>query len=134
MRASTFMCLIALAAPGASALAIRSRRTVVAGLLAGTLAPAAHAEEAAGPVVLTEEQMAARVALKQELLRKKAGGPAFVSATDVRSDINPEAGANLRARSLEENMRGAIEKQNELKTRGTKQKRDDMCEMLGRGC
>lgn len=101
--------------------------------LASALAGPALAEEA-GPVALTEEQMAARVARKQELLRKKTGGGAVVSGLDVRSDVNPEAGVALRSRSIEDNLRDTLKKQEEMKTRGTKQKRDDMCEMLGRGC
>mmetsp|Transcript_5474 Transcript_5474/g.10419 ORF Transcript_5474/g.10419 Transcript_5474/m.10419 type:complete len:151 (+) Transcript_5474:2-454(+) len=85
--------------------------------------------------VLTDEEMAARVARKMELLQaRKSGGGRLVSATDVRSDVNPEAGENLRARSAIENARIAMEKQNEMKNRSKQQKRDDLCEMLGRGC
>ena len=79
--------------------------------------------------------MAARVAKKMELLRSaksRTGSP--VSSTDVRSDINPDAAVNLRSRSAVENAKIAMEKQKELKNRSTKQKREDLCEMLGRGC
>ena len=80
--------------------------------------------------------MAARIARKQELLRKKKGGgdQTPVSASDIRSDVNPDAGVNLRNRSLAENTKIAIQKQEELKARDKAQKREDMCEMLGRGC
>lgn len=84
-------------------------------------------------VVLTEEEMASRVARKQELLRAKGAAPQG-SATDVRSDVNPEAGITLRSRSIEDNLKASLAKQDELKKRDKKQKRDDMCEMLGRGC
>ncbi len=93
----------------------------------------AFAEEG---VVLSDEEMAARVARKQELLRraKNGGGPTPVSATDIRSDVNPDAGVNLRNRSFAENTKAAMDKQAELKSRDKAQKREDLCEMLGRGC
>ncbi len=86
--------------------------------------------------ILTDEEMAARVARKQELLRraKNGGGSTPVSATDIRSDVNPEAGVNLRNRSFAENTKAAMDKQAELKNRDKAQKREDLCEMLGRGC
>lgn len=94
--------------------------------------PAPHANAAEDNVVLTDEEMAARVARKMDLLRgSKSGGPT-VRATDVRSDVNPEAAANLRSRSAVENARIAMEKQREMKNRDTAQKREDLCEMLGR--
>lgn len=81
--------------------------------------------------------MAARIARKMELLQKSksggGGGPSG-SATDIRSDINPEAAVNLRSRSAVENAKIALEKQKELKTRDNAKKREDLCEMLGRGC
>ena len=80
--------------------------------------------------------MAARVARKMELLRasKSGGGSSTVKATDVRSDVNPEAAVNLRSRSAIENAKIAMDKQKELKNRDQAQKREDLCEMLGRGC
>ena len=98
--------------------------------------------------VLTEEEMAARVARKLELQRKSRGGgggggatsassagiPSSAYTADIRSDINPEAGTDLRSRSFVENTKIALEKQEELAKRDKKQKREDMCEMLGRGC
>lgn len=136
-RARFHAVLLALACSAASGLAPSAQRRAVVRtsfhlVAAAGLAPA-HAAD--GPVVLTEEEMAARVARKQELLRQRSGGGgAPVSSLDVRSDVNPEAGVNLRARSLEDNLRGTLAKQAELKARDTKTKRDDMCEMLGRGC
>lgn len=86
--------------------------------------------------VLTDEEMAARVRRKQELLRAKSigGGPSPVSATAIRSDVNPDAGVSLRSRSAVENAKIAMDKQKELKKRSKAQTRDDLCEMLGRGC
>ena len=86
--------------------------------------------------VLSEDEMAARIARKQELLRKAKGGvgPTPASATDIRSDVNPDAGVNLRNRSLGENAKIAMQRQDELKSRDKAQKREDLCEMLGRGC
>eukprot|EP00545_Synedropsis_sp_CCMP1620_P014626 CAMPEP_0119013056 /NCGR_PEP_ID=MMETSP1176-20130426/7811_1 /TAXON_ID=265551 /ORGANISM="Synedropsis recta cf, Strain CCMP1620" /LENGTH=147 /DNA_ID=CAMNT_0006966105 /DNA_START=56 /DNA_END=502 /DNA_ORIENTATION=- len=92
--------------------------------------------------VLTDEEMQARLARKKELQKKAASGQSVraVSSepgspiTDIRSDINPEAGTNLRSRSFVDNAKIAIDKQEEMKTRDKAQKREDMCEMLGRGC
>ena len=103
--------------------------------------------------VLTEEEMAARVARKLELQRKARGGgssstttttraaatidagiPSSAYTADIRSDVNPEAGTDLRSRSFLENTKIAIEKQEEMAKRDKKQKREDLCEMLGRGC
>jgi len=100
----------------------------------------AHAGLAAEPeplVVLTDEEMAARVARKRELLQQRQQGGAGRDQgleSSIRSDVNPEAAQNLRARSLVENARASLEKQEELKSRSKAQKRDDLCEMLGRGC
>ena len=93
---------------------------------------------------------AARVQRKMELLREKSGGaPAPKPTIDaqtgmqmnqqffengIRSDFNPEAAANLRSRSFVENAKATLASQEELKKRDKKQKREDMCEMLGRGC
>mmetsp|Transcript_39505 Transcript_39505/g.58043 ORF Transcript_39505/g.58043 Transcript_39505/m.58043 type:complete len:150 (-) Transcript_39505:185-634(-) len=86
-------------------------------------------------VALSEEEMAARVAKKLALQRAASGvGPKPVGATDIRSDVNPEAGVNLRSRSSFENAKVAMAKQNEMKNRDKAQKREDLCEMLGRGC
>mmetsp|Transcript_5310 Transcript_5310/g.12056 ORF Transcript_5310/g.12056 Transcript_5310/m.12056 type:complete len:164 (+) Transcript_5310:171-662(+) len=93
--------------------------------------------------VLNDDEMAARVARKMELLKKKSGGggPAAArsdnmapGATDIRSDVNPDAGVNLRSRSALENAKIAMDKQKEMKGRDVAKKREDMCEMLGRGC
>ena len=103
-------------------------------LLTTGLPPPAQAAE--DNQVLSDEEMAARIARKMELLQSGKGprGPRTVRATDVRSDVNPEASENLRARSAIENARIAMEKQAEMKNRDKSQKRDDLCEMLGRGC
>eukprot|EP00550_Attheya_septentrionalis_P009686 CAMPEP_0198282192 /NCGR_PEP_ID=MMETSP1449-20131203/2037_1 /TAXON_ID=420275 /ORGANISM="Attheya septentrionalis, Strain CCMP2084" /LENGTH=101 /DNA_ID=CAMNT_0043978335 /DNA_START=206 /DNA_END=511 /DNA_ORIENTATION=+ len=87
-------------------------------------------------VVMTEEEMAARVARKLALQKSAASTKRSlpVGATDVRSDVNPEASVNLRSRSLVENAKVTLEKQGEMKKRDKVQKREDMCEMLGRGC
>ena len=109
----------------------------------------ASAAEPEGAVVLTEDEMAARVARKLELQRKARGGgggmtstaaptadgiPSSAYTADIRSDVNPEAGVDLRSRSFLENTKIALEKQEELAKRDQKQKREDLCEMLGRGC
>ena len=85
--------------------------------------------------------MAARIARKMELLQKsKAGGSSGGGGgikspySDIRSDINPEAAVNLRSRSAVENAKIAMEKQKEMKSRDNAKKREDLCEMLGRGC
>ena len=103
-------------------------------LLTTGLPPPAQAAE--DNQVLSDEEMAARIARKMELLQSGKGprGPRTVRATDVRSDVNPEASENLRARSAIENAKIAMEKQAEMKNRDKSQKRDDLCEMLGRGC
>ena len=89
-------------------------------------------------VMLTEEEMAARVARKLELQRAAARGDAGSGnrgmESNIRSDINPEASLSLRSRGIVDNAKSSIAKQEELKTRTTAQKRDDLCEMLGRGC
>mmetsp|Transcript_24230 Transcript_24230/g.58537 ORF Transcript_24230/g.58537 Transcript_24230/m.58537 type:complete len:147 (+) Transcript_24230:163-603(+) len=104
---------------------------------ATAFAPAIIANAAEDNQVLTDEEMAARVARKQELLRAKSaggGGRPAGSATDIRSDVNPEAGVNLRSRSAIENAKIAMQKDKEMKNRDKAQKREDLCEMLGRGC
>ena len=75
--------------------------------------------------VLSDEEMEARIARKMELLRSaksSTDGPKG-KATDIRSDINPEAAVNLRSRSAIENAKIAMEKQQELKNRDKAQKR-----------
>lgn len=57
-----------------------------------------------------------------------------MKGTDLPPDFNPEAGTNLRAKTIEQNLKESLEKQKEMKQRKTALKRDDMCEMLGRGC
>ena len=101
------------------------------------LSTAAPAFADGDAVVLSDEEMAARIARKQALknAQKQSGRDQFpTSATDIRSDVNPEAAVNLRARSLQENTKIAMDKQKELKSRDKSQKREDLCEMLGRGC
>jgi len=97
--------------------------------------PAQAAEDNA---VLSDDEMAARIARKKELLKRSKSGAGDneppAAASDIRSDVNPDAGVNLRNRSLGENAKVALEKQNEMKGRNKAQKREDMCEMLGRGC
>lgn len=102
-------------------------------LLLSSLATAA---DFAQPIVLTDEEMAARVARKQELLRAQSrrgsGGSGLEGS--IRSDVNPDAAVSLRSRSVLDNAKEAMRKQEEMKSRDKKQKRDDLCEMLGRGC
>ena len=85
---------------------------------------------------LSDEDMAARIARKKELQNMAAsrGQSQFPTGSDIRSDVNPEAGGNLRSRTFVENTKIAVAKQDELKKRNKKQKAEDMCEMLGRGC
>ena len=90
-----------------------------------------------GQAVLSDDEMAARIAYKQALKSGKSpkGRDAIpATASDIRSDVNPDAGVNLRSRSLGENAKNAMEKQKEMKGRNKSQKREDLCEMLGRGC
>jgi len=95
--------------------------------------------------VLSDEEMAARIARKMELLNKSKsgggggggvdlGGGGTTPVTDIRSDVNPEAAVNLRSRSAVENAKIAMDKQKEMKSRDNAKKREDLCEMLGRGC
>ena len=94
--------------------------------------PPVSAAEPEPAVMLTDEEMAVRVRRKQELLRERQLG--LVKGTDLPPDFNPEAGTNLRAKTIEQNLKESLEKQKEMKQRKTNLKRDDMCEMLGRGC
>ncbi len=124
----------ALAAPSPTRREALSAGWATASLAFLSTAAPAFADDA---VVLSDEEMAARIARKQALKNasKPSGRDQFpASATDIRSDVNPEAAANLRARSLQENTKIAMEKQKELKSRDKSQKREDLCEMLGRGC
>lgn len=112
------------------------RRHAVFGAALAVAAPGrALAEDL---IVLSDEEMAARVARKQELLRARASNAAAGSSRgldgNIRSDINPDAAVSLRSRSVIDNAKASLAKQEELKQRGKKQKREDMCEMLGRGC
>lgn len=118
-----------------------SRRDALAVGLAGVMLTPAIAVAASDNVVLTEEEMAARIARKLELQRKASRGEPLTASTpssaytaDIRSDVNPEAGVDLRSRSFVENTKIAIAKQEEMSKRDKQQKRDDLCEMLGRGC
>jgi hypothetical protein len=102
-----------------------------------TIQPA-NAEEGAAP--LTDEEMAARIA-KKMALKAKVGKPAAdgadaipSTAAAIRSDVNPAAAVSLRSRSLAENAKTSLSKQQEMSARDKKQKREDLCEMLGRGC
>ena len=133
-----------LAAPTGSATLLLQRRaivTVIAAIVANKGFPQSlMAIEAGSPVLLTDEEMAARVARKMELLRQQSAGTrptassGSVYEANIRSDFNPDAAVSLRSRSFVENVKASLSKQQELKTRDKKQKRDDMCEMLGRGC
>ena len=134
-----------LAAPTGSATLLLRRRvivTVIAAIVANKGFPQSlMAIEAGSPVLLTDEEMAARVARKMELLRQQSAGGTRPTASsgsvyeaNIRSDFNPDAAVSLRSRSFVDNAKASLSKQQELKTRDKKQKRDDMCEMLGRGC
>ena len=127
--------------------AVIGRRNAFSSILAigaGTaFLPTSHANAAEDNQVLTDDEMQARVARKMELLRaakSKTGGPPARASdsdkfpSDIRSDVNPDAAVNLRSRSAVENAKIAMQKQKEMKTRDTAQKREDLCEMLGRGC
>jgi len=103
--------------------------------------PTQNANAAEDNQVLSDDEMAARIARKMELLQKsKAGGGGGGGGggkspySDIRSDVNPEAAVNLRSRSAVDNAKIAIEKQKEIKSRDNAKKREDLCEMLGRGC
>jgi hypothetical protein len=108
----------------------RALATVVAAIVANKGSPQPLMAIEAGPLLLTDQEMAARVARKMELLRQQSAGTrptassGSVYEANIRSDFNPVAAVSLRS----------LSKQQELKTRDKKQKRDDMCEMLGRGC
>ena len=122
-----------------------SRRGFAASLGVAFVPASAIAED----FVMSDEEKA-RVQRKMELLRAKSGGapapkPSIDAQTgmqmnqqffesNMRSDYNPEAAAALRSRSFVENAKATLASQEELKKRDKKQKREDMCEMLGRGC
>jgi len=126
---------VALVSPG-TCLRAASRRAIFQAAAAGTAARALapHTSVADDFVVLTDEEMAARVRRKEELLRAKSGGKKQVSSTDVRSDVNPDAGLSLRSRSLGDNYKASQKKAEALKEMSRQEKRDELCEMLGRGC
>jgi hypothetical protein len=123
-----------------------TRRSCLTAAGLSLLPLAACAGEPEPMVMLTDEEMAARVARKQELLRaqsaKKAKDAQFLFNGDyqrgvrsnqqmldgsIRSDVNPEAGEALRSRSFLENARATLAKQDELKNRDKLQKREDLC-------
>ena len=95
--------------------------------------PCVHAAAPVPMAVLTDEEMAARVARKEMLLRQQSRAQPGLDMA-IRSDINPEAAATLRSRSMTDNARASLAKQAELQSRDKLRKRDDLCEMLGRGC
>mmetsp|Transcript_8064 Transcript_8064/g.12495 ORF Transcript_8064/g.12495 Transcript_8064/m.12495 type:complete len:161 (+) Transcript_8064:58-540(+) len=115
------------------------------GVTAAFFTPTQNANAAEDNQVLSDEEMAARIARKMELLNKSKsggggggggdlGGGGTTPVTDIRSDVNPEAAVNLRSRSAVENAKIAMDKQKEMKSRDNAKKREDLCEMLGRGC
>ena len=67
------------------------------------------------------------ISRKQELLRAQARVGSAQRGLDgsIRSDVNPEAGVNLRSRSVLDNARSSLEKQQELKSRSKKRARAD---------
>ena len=142
MHALTLIVAAALQPPPPSAL---TRRAALVAAASFSATPALADETA--PRVLTDEEMEARVARKMELLRAASKGgsaPRASSAansglagsleSNMRNDFNPDAAVQLRSRSMVDNAKVAMAKQDELKKRDKKQKRDDLCEMLGRGC
>lgn len=126
----------------ARSLASTSRRSAVTAAVASAVsgmlpALARAAEPEPMPIrFLTDEEVAAAVARRQLAQQQDIQRGGFASALEggIRSDYNPEAGANLRSRSFVDNAKATLAKQDELKKRNAKQKRDDLCEMLGRGC
>ena len=151
MLSATLLAAVALlvpSPPAQTATAGASRRDVFIGAAAALIAVPAACTAAEG-VVLTDAEMEARIARKIELQKAQArgvrpgsggggvssnGGVLRLTDEMANSDVNPEAGVNLRARSIVDNAKESIRRQDELKKRDKKQKRDDMCEMLGRGC
>ena len=146
MRLATLLLALcarhALAWEHAGGLASTSRRSAVtaaaATALSGMLPARARAAEPEPVAIrfLTDEEADA-AARKRQLAQQQdiqRGGFASTLQGGIRSDYNPEAAANLRARSYADNVKSTLAKQDEMKKRNTKQKRDDLCEMLGRGC
>ena len=84
----------------------------------------------------------AKLERKKQLQNAKAaspppgisGLPEDAVVANIRSDINPEAGENLRKMTLEQNLKRSQAIQSSIKNRSTAEKREDLCEMLGRGC
>mmetsp|Transcript_10393 Transcript_10393/g.13568 ORF Transcript_10393/g.13568 Transcript_10393/m.13568 type:complete len:170 (-) Transcript_10393:48-557(-) len=107
---------------------------LVGGVIGPPLLPPPPVFAAEDGQALTDEEMAARIARKLELQKGTYLKNREVSSTEIRSDVNPQAAVNLRSRSTVDNAKIALEKQQELKKRDKMQKRDDLCEMLGRGC
>ena len=133
----------ALAWEHAGGLASTSRRravtaaavTAVAGMLPSLYVRAAEPEPM--PIRFLTDDEAADAARTRQLAQQQdiqRGGFASTLSGGIRSDYNPEAGANLRSRSMVDNAKSTLAKQDEMKKRKSKQKRDDLCEMLGRGC
>mmetsp|Transcript_83320 Transcript_83320/g.130072 ORF Transcript_83320/g.130072 Transcript_83320/m.130072 type:complete len:195 (+) Transcript_83320:37-621(+) len=52
----------------------------------------------------------------------------------VDPDNNPDAGINMRGRSYVENTKRAMEFNERLNKMSEKEKKEELCEMLGRGC
>jgi len=141
MRIQAIVTVAFLSLSSTSALSVApncNRRTaLINGIAAvGIIALPTIAFAAEDNVSVSEEEMAAKVKRKMELLGRVQANPeaAPMAAMQIRSDVNPEAGSNLRSRSSFENAKVALEKQKEMKNRTKQQKRDDLCEMLGRGC
>ena len=141
MRIAVLLSVLAVSTGSATLLLQRrALATVVAAIVANKGSPQPLMAIEAVPVLLTDQEMGARVARKMELLRQQSAGTrptassGSVYEANIRSDFNPDAAVSLRSRSFVENAKASLSKQQELKTRDKKQKRDDMCEMLGRGC
>ena len=100
------------------------RRTAITSAAAFVLSiplTAVHADEGA-PIVLTEAEMAARVARKQELLKRQSAGAssfAGAGALEIRSDVNPDAAVNLRSRSVLDNAKVATSRKHSTSTQLT---------------
>ena len=120
--------------------AVKSRREAFEFLALGgaVLLSPVVANAAEDNQVLSDAEMEARIKRKMELLAAKKSGSGAPAprglVTDTRSDVNPDAAVNLRSRSAIENAKIAMDKQKELQNRDKAQKREDLCEMLGRGC
>jgi hypothetical protein len=92
----------------------------------------------AAPASGPSDEEAARIAKKLELQKRSAAAAVTGAvpnpgqldpALAPRNDFNPDACANLRKRTLSQSM--AVEKAREKEYKRT---REDLCEVLGRGC